>query len=148
MTTPKFELETLLNARSNNNNNYKYRVLIYNSQFDVIIPQTTVAKFIYNLTWNNAEKFKNTERKIWSVKDNIAGFVIEPEEETSSHHHTSSSSQLTMVLIRNAGHAACYEQPEWCLDMINKFTNGISFVNFKQDGLNYDDVDNDDETSI
>ncbi|XP_037073484.1 LOW QUALITY PROTEIN: probable serine carboxypeptidase CPVL [Pollicipes pollicipes] len=52
-----------------------YRVMIYNGQLDVIIGYTLTEQWLATAKWHGAEQYKNAERSIWRVDDEIAGYV-------------------------------------------------------------------------
>ncbi len=91
-----------------------YRMIIYSSQLDMAVPHTGIARFIRSLKWKGTEDYHHAERKIWKVNREIAGY-------------SKSSRNLIYLFIRNAGHVAPHDKPEWTFDMINRFTAGKSF---------------------
>ena len=105
-TSTKSELENLLDSN--------YKVLFYTSQFDLIVTHIGVTKFIETLEWNGRSEYKSASRDIWRVNKTVAGYIKKYEN-------------LIHVLIRNAGHMGCYDQPEWCEDMVTKFARGVPF---------------------
>jgi len=108
----KDELEKLLEAN--------YKVLMYAAQLDTIIIHTSVAKFLRSLEWSGAHTYRTIEREIWKEGGKISGYV----KQTGNFVH---------VLIRNAGHIACSEQPQWCEGMINRFTSDTPFRDIPED---------------
>lgn len=91
-----------------------YNVLIYNGQLDIIIAYTLTENFLKTLKWERSEEFKNSQRYIWRVDDDVAGYVREIPG-------------FVQVMIRNAGHMVPYDQPKWAYDMISRFTSVKSF---------------------
>jgi vitellogenic carboxypeptidase-like protein len=71
-------------------------------------------RFIRSLKWKGQEEYANSERKIWKVNREIAGY-------------SKVSRNLIYLFIRNAGHVAPHDKPEWTFDMINRFTAGKNF---------------------
>ena len=53
-------------------------------------------------------------RTKWYVAEELAGYA----------KHVGN---LTVVLVRNAGHMVPHDQPLWALDLINRFTSGKPF---------------------
>jgi len=94
--------------------NEDYKVLIYAPQLDIIVPHTGVDKFVQNMKWEAADEYDKAVRGTWKVHGEIAGYV-------------KTARNLIHVLIRNAGHVSSYDQPQWTLDMINRFTRGLAF---------------------
>ncbi|KAK9296016.1 hypothetical protein QLX08_009856 [Tetragonisca angustula] len=91
-----------------------YKVLIYNGQLDIIVAYPLTEKYIQNLKWSGAEKYKTAQRKIWYVGNELAGY-------------SKTVDNLTEVLVRNAGHLVPSDQPKWALDLITRFTHNKSF---------------------
>ncbi len=96
-------LEELLDAENN------YKVLIYSGQLDSVVPHTTVSNVIKNLRWKGAPEYQLTDRVVWKVNNDIAGY-------------TKTVRNLVYLMMRNAGNIAGYDQPLWSFDMINRFT--------------------------
>ncbi|KAG8181454.1 hypothetical protein JTE90_017516 [Oedothorax gibbosus] len=97
-------------------NNYK--VLIYNGQFDLVCPYVSAERFLLNnVTWKHSDEYRNTERKIWRLKDknDVAGYVR-------------NYGNLFGILVKNAGHMAPYDQPEAALDLITRFIKNIPYA--------------------
>ncbi|XP_037072651.1 venom serine carboxypeptidase-like isoform X2 [Pollicipes pollicipes] len=86
-----------------------YRVMIYNGQLDVIIAYTLTEQWLATAKWHGAEQYKNAERLIWRVDNEIAGYVRVADN-------------LHEVMVRNAGHMLPTDQPEWAYALINMFT--------------------------
>jgi len=96
-------LEAILDAPEN------YKVLIYAGQLDTVVPHTTVRKVVKELRWSGTQEFPLTDRVIWRVNDEVAGY-------------TKTVRNLVYLFMRNAGNIAGYDQPLWSFDMINRFT--------------------------
>ncbi|KAH0557367.1 hypothetical protein KQX54_004706 [Cotesia glomerata] len=60
--------------------------------------------------WEGGEEFKNASRSVWWSSDELVGYFTKVRN-------------LSVVLIRNAGHASGIEQPKWVLEMITQFTH-------------------------
>ncbi|CAG7786811.1 unnamed protein product [Allacma fusca] len=88
-----------------------YRVLMYVPQFDYAVHAEDLIRTINDLKWKGAEGYAKAPRKIWKIKDEIAGY-------------TKSYDNLVFALVRNAGNYAILEQPEWVLDIVEKFLYG------------------------
>lgn len=99
----KFLLEELLDTDNN------YKVLIYTGQLDALVPHTTVTAMIKTLKWSGSPEFHLTDRVIWRVNNDVAGY-------------TKTVKNLVYLIMRNAGNVAGYDQPLWTFDMINRFT--------------------------
>lgn len=114
-----------------------YRVLLYFGQMDLRVGYApameyikvifysrsglsavgVVLKYIYfqTLKWKGAKEYKNADRKLYKVGDKLAGYV-------------KTSGNFTEMMVRNAGHFVPTNQPEWALDMYNKFIFNIPFA--------------------
>lgn len=93
-----------------------YRVLIYNGQLDLIVPYPVTIDYIKSLNFSGADDYKKALRFTWFVGNRIAGY-------------SKSAGNLTEVLVRNAGHNVPSDQPEWGLDLINRFVKNQPFTN-------------------
>ncbi len=91
-----------------------YKVMVYNGQLDIIVAYPLTEEFLRNLKWNGENDYKTAPRKIWKVKDQIAGYV-------------KTGGNLTEVLVRNAGHMVPADQPLFAFDLINRFVFSKAF---------------------
>ncbi|XP_034951298.1 venom serine carboxypeptidase [Chelonus insularis] len=91
-----------------------YRVLIYNGQLDIIVAYPLTENYLKHLNWPKANEWQKATRKVWKVKNEIAGYA-------------KTVGYLTEVLVRNAGHMVPADQPEWALDLITRFTHNKPF---------------------
>uniref|UniRef100_A0A6P7GKH8 Carboxypeptidase n=1 Tax=Diabrotica virgifera virgifera TaxID=50390 RepID=A0A6P7GKH8_DIAVI len=98
----------------------KYRVLIYNGQLDIIVAYPMTIDYLQNLKFDASEVYAKAVRQIWQTKigeDNvIAGYV-------------KTAGNLTEIMVRNAGHMVPTNQPQFALEMINKFARNKPIVN-------------------
>ena len=92
------------------------RVLIYNGQFDIIVPYPLTRSFVNSIKWSGAESFSEVRRQVWrnSTTAEPLGYVRQ-------------SGLLTEVMVRNAGHILPYDAPEAAFDMIDRFINKKPF---------------------
>lgn len=93
-----------------------YKVLIYNGQLDIIVAYPMTAHYLQKLKFNGSDEYLTAQRYIWKVEDQVAGYV--------KH-----AGNLTEVLVRNAGHMAPADQPQWVLDMLLRLTTKKGFKN-------------------
>lgn len=93
----------------------KYRMVFYNGQLDLVCPYQPETEHLKNLKFNGAEEYKNADRMIWKVGDDIAGYVKE-------------AGNLVEVLVRDSGHMVPTDQPKWAFDLIMRVTHGKSFA--------------------
>ena len=90
------------------------QVMIYSGQLDVIIAFPQTEHFLNDLEWSGKFIYSLTPRKIWRVEDNVAGYVRKARN-------------LTLVLVRDAGHILRFDQPKWAFDMIQRFIQDKEF---------------------
>ncbi|CAG7786017.1 unnamed protein product, partial [Allacma fusca] len=88
--------------------NKGYRILIYAAQFNLYTPHEGINEVVTKLKWNGADKFSKAPRKIWRVNNDVAGFV-------------KMADNFTFASVRNAGNYAIIDQPDWVLDLVEKF---------------------------
>lgn len=93
-----------------------YKVLLYTGQLDIACAIPLANDLIDSLDWSGKSDFGQAKREIWRAKENGTVFG-----------YAQTSGGLTQVLVRNAGHRVPFDQPEPALDMINRWTGGISF---------------------
>merc|ERR1712054_263972 len=87
-------------------NNYK--VLIYNGQYDIILPPPMAEAFLRTLSWNGELQYLKAEKTIWNLNGEVAGYVRKVN-------------QFTQAVVRQAGHLLPADQPERGLDLITRF---------------------------
>ncbi|XP_043283796.1 venom serine carboxypeptidase-like [Venturia canescens] len=89
-----------------------YRVLIYTGHLDVVCCYSSVQNYLQKLSWSGAEEFKTAKREFWRVTDgDLAGYIKK-------------AGNLREVLVREAGHLSSRDQPQWTLELLEKFTHG------------------------
>uniref|UniRef100_A0A6P7GA47 Carboxypeptidase n=1 Tax=Diabrotica virgifera virgifera TaxID=50390 RepID=A0A6P7GA47_DIAVI len=94
-----------------------YRVLIYNGQTDLIVPYALTVNYLQQLHFPGSEEYAEADRTVWhddNDSDVVAGYV-------------KTAGKLTEIMVRNSGHMVPTDQPEWALQLINKFTRNIPF---------------------
>lgn len=104
-------IEDLLNADD------EYKFLFTAGQMDLIVPHTTVAKFLQELKWGKESTFKSmltsafaeTNADLWMYKGQVVGYG-------------KNIGKLTYLMMRKAGHHPFIDQPEWTLDLVLRFT--------------------------
>ncbi|GFT56669.1 carboxypeptidase [Nephila pilipes] len=67
--------------------------------------------FLHSINWNRSEEFRNADKKIWRLNNEIAGYV----------HNVG---DFYLAVVRLAGHLVPRDQPEVTLDLITRFING------------------------
>ncbi|KAK5641181.1 hypothetical protein RI129_009728 [Pyrocoelia pectoralis] len=90
------------------------KVLIYNGQADIIIPYISTVNYLRNINFDGAETYRNADRQIWRLNNDVAGYVIQ-------------ANRLTEVCVRNAGHNVPLDQPLAAFTMVKKFINNEGF---------------------
>lgn len=93
-----------------------YRIIFYNGQLDIIVAYPLTENFLRNLVYPGTKLYKDAVRQVWKVGDDVAGYV-------------KVAGNLTVVLVRNAGHMVPKDQPKWALDMIRRFINNKYWYN-------------------
>ncbi|GFT56660.1 probable serine carboxypeptidase CPVL [Nephila pilipes] len=106
---PMRSVKTLLIEIMNN-----YKVLIYNGQLDLNQPYPNMVYFLRSIEWNQSEEFRNADKKIWRLNNEIAGYV----------HNVG---DFYLALVRSAGHIVPRDQPEFAFDLITRFINEEPF---------------------
>jgi vitellogenic carboxypeptidase-like protein len=124
MVSMKPRLQTLLDAlmpvdeRAPGASPWRYRVLVYNGQLDIIIGAPLTETFLPTVQWHGQAAYAAADREVWKVNaadEEVAGYVREV-------------SNLSQVVVRGAGHIAPADQPERVLDMIQRFVDGRPFA--------------------
>ncbi|XP_063389058.1 venom serine carboxypeptidase-like [Cydia fagiglandana] len=87
-----------------------YHCLIYSGQLDIIVAYPLTLNYLQKLNFSGSEDYRTARRSIWRVDGEIAGYAKQ-------------GGRLVEVLVRNAGHLVPADQPEWALDMIQRFTH-------------------------
>lgn len=104
----------------------KIDVLVYNGDRDMACCAQGSEAVLDNLEWNGAGEWKQAERFLWLVKDEMAGYV-------------KSSGNLTFAICFNSGHMFPTNQPENALDLVTRFIRRQSFADVKTpDFADYD----------
>lgn len=91
-----------------------YKVLFYSGQFDIVCAYPLSVNFFNSAHFEGNVEYKKARRRPWFVAGKLAGYV-------------KSSGNFTEVLVRNAGHMVPFDQPEWALDLISRFTSDREF---------------------
>lgn len=94
--------------------NNNYLVVFYNGQLDLVCPYPQEVNHLKHLNFTNAEKYRNADRMIWKVGDDVAGYVKE-------------AGNLIEILVRNSGHMVPTDQPKWAFDLITRVTHTKNF---------------------
>lgn len=96
----------------------KYKVIVAAGQLDLTVIHHGIEKMVNDLVWSGQNEWKLSNRTVWqSGNGHVAGYKKEV-------------SNLTMYLIRNAGHMLIGDQPAWTLEFINEVLN--EKVNFER----------------
>ncbi len=88
-----------------------YRTVIYSGQLDIVCPYYAQEAVLKNLNWSAAWEYHNATRKVFRWKQYLCGYY-------------KTAKTLTNVMIRNAGHFAPTDKPQWVLALLKKFVNG------------------------
>jgi len=87
----------------------KYRVLIYDGNFDIICNHSGVLDLINDLQWSAADKYQTAARTSYRYNDELVGYLKKADN-------------LNLLLVRNAGHMVPLSQPAWAQQMLHDFT--------------------------
>lgn len=91
-----------------------YRVFLLNGQLDILCGHSLSENSLNKLKFDAADEYKNAERRLWRVDNEVAGYVKQ-------------AGKLTEIVVRNAGHYVSIDQPKIVLDIITKLTSGEKF---------------------
>lgn len=86
-----------------------YQVLIYNGLLDLLVSSTLTENYLFNLPYNGLAALQSAVRKIWKVKNDVAGYY-------------KIGGNLTHVSVRNAGHMVPVDQPDWAYVLLKSLT--------------------------
>lgn len=86
-------------------------VLVYQGQYDLIIPAPGTENMVYSLNWAGTQGFSDAPQNVWTVNGNIAGYVQNYD-------------LLTYVLVMKSGHLSDHDQPINIKDMLLRFVDG------------------------
>ncbi|KAK5641162.1 hypothetical protein RI129_009709 [Pyrocoelia pectoralis] len=89
-------------------------VLIYNGQYDIVIPYVSTVNYLRNLNFDGSTLYRYGDRTVWRMNGDVVGYVTK-------------ANRLTEVLIRNAGHMSPMDQPLVAYTMMEKFINNGTF---------------------
>ncbi|PVD32402.1 hypothetical protein C0Q70_07836, partial [Pomacea canaliculata] len=103
--------DTMGHPTENTYNFYDYRldgdVLHYTGNMDIIVNVRMTEAYLMATPWSGQADYNNSQRHPWWYNGRLAGFY------TKVHN-------FTRVIIRNAGHDAPHDQPEWTLAMMQR----------------------------
>ncbi|ODM91897.1 Venom serine carboxypeptidase [Orchesella cincta] len=87
-----------------------YKFLFTSGQFDLVVPHTTIEKFLDELRWKGTNELRSKGNSWWKYNGQVVGYgkIV---------------GNLTYLMFRNVGHHPFVDQPEWTLDLILRFTN-------------------------
>lgn len=85
----------------------KYRVIVATGQLDLTAIHNGIEKMLNNFVWSRQNEWNLSNRTVWkSANGHVAGYKKDV-------------SNLTLYLIRNAGHLLIGDAPEWSLELVN-----------------------------
>ncbi|KAK6970587.1 serine carboxypeptidase CPVL [Biomphalaria glabrata] len=89
-----------------------YKVLIYNGDYALLTTTPMVEAALANTPWKGKKEYLSSERKIWSVNSELAGYYTQV-------------GRFCRVIVRKSGYEVALDQPENSLLMLDQFiTNG------------------------
>jgi len=94
----------------------KYRILLYSGQLGLIVPFRGTENMVSNMLWSGKAAYLRAKKTIWRAGgEDILGY-------------SKKSRNLRILLIRNSGHFAPFDQAQVVFKMITTFTAGKAFV--------------------
>ncbi|XP_043288067.1 venom serine carboxypeptidase-like [Venturia canescens] len=91
-----------------------FRVLVYTGIHDILCSPLSVQNYLGCLKWRYSDQFRQADRELWRVSNGqLAGYIKKSHEPGSIY--------LTEVIVRNAGHFSSHDQPQWTLELVEKF---------------------------
>lgn len=101
MASKSHHIEQLLRAQT-------YKVVVATGQLDLTVIHNGVESMLNDFIWSGQTEWNLSRRSIWrGANGQIMGYKREV-------------TNLTMYLIRNAGHMLIGDQPAWNLELINE----------------------------
>ena len=91
----------------------KIPVIVYQGQDDLIVSTSGTMKWVDELKHSESKKFKSMNLSTWKVNGNVAGF-------------TKSAGNLTLTIIKDAGHFAPGDSPSNVFEMVKQFITATS----------------------
>jgi len=89
----------------------KYKILIYDGNFDIICNHSGVLDLVNDLDWSGAGAYRNAVRSSYYYGRELVGYLKRADN-------------LRILLVRNAGHMVPLSQPPYAQQMIEQFTAG------------------------
>ena len=90
------------------------KVLVYSTQYDVLVPLTGVQEMLSKVNWTHINDFMKSKKEFWKVENELAGYV-------------QSYDNLTFLLFLETSFFCTYNKPSYARDMIYKFINSEPF---------------------
>lgn len=89
----------------------KYKILMYDGNFDIICNHSGVLDLVNDLDWSGAGAYRNAVRSSYYYGSELVGYLKRADN-------------LRILLVRNAGHMVPLSQPPYAQQMIEEFTAG------------------------
>jgi Serine carboxypeptidase len=93
-------------------------VLVYNGDRDLSTCAQGSEMLLNSMNWSGAKSWRTTPRGLWIANDQVAGYA-------KSHNG------LGFVIVYNSGHMVPTNQPAAGLDLITRFMNNQSFLDYE-----------------
>ena len=58
---------------------FSFQTLLYNGQLDVIVGAPLTERYLTVLPWSGLQQYLKTERMVWRIGDDVAGYVRQVE---------------------------------------------------------------------
>ncbi|KAG5176491.1 Alpha/Beta hydrolase protein [Tribonema minus] len=101
------------------------RLLFFNGQHDLICNHVGNERWLSELSWSGAQAYRESDRGAWVVE---SGDIEGP----AGYYKKSANNGLAYLLVRGAGHMVPMDVPKAALDMLTRFLNEKSFVDYAQ----------------
>jgi len=88
-----------------------YPTLIYDGNFDIICNHSGVLDMINDLSWSGSDAYSKAMREVYYYNREVVGYLTKADN-------------LSLLLVRNAGHMVPLSQPPYAQQMIEEFTSG------------------------
>lgn len=86
----------------------RYRALFYSGQFDVACAYPLTLNLFEAVEFAGRAHYRRAPRRAWYVDGRLAGYV-------------KTAANLTVAMVRNAGHVAAHDKPEWTYRLVDHF---------------------------
>jgi len=108
-----FEADLVCVVTVTNDDGYYHYYYSYSYYYDSNFIGTQ--DYLDSMDWSGQQKWSKAPRNLWKVHGVVSGFSKQVDN-------------LHFLIILNSGHLVPMDQPEAALDLLNRFTQGLSFA--------------------